>query len=306
MVSRTWLLFWFFCVSIFPRNCVAQIESGQSMIQALCANAESIRNYDVSFRHWVGYLPRDQKSKDENVSDEESVTIGRVVVDRSQERILYVREFSMEVDGTKKKETIFVEWRKGIETSMTDQNPFPVTEARTFDRFYKLRSVPVVERCLGRFPPVLINKTIEEDIEQVVQRFEASTLKMHPDGSSTVTLKINDSNYKYSANFDPISSMPTKCSVSEYDSKSGAFLRVVDSDNPRYEKCKEIYRIISLEYNEPTSIGLNMPRHAIGTAQFDWHQFNEEVIRFPNDDGATFGFEEAQKFLRFNGSSKVK
>ena len=306
MVKRSWLVFWICCTSIFPSYCVAQIESGQSLIQALCANAESIRNYDVSYRHWVGYLPGVQKAKDENFSDEESVTIGRIVVDRSQERILYIREFGMEVDGTKKKETTFVEWQKGIETSMSDQNPFPVTEARTYDRFYKLRGVPVVERCLGRFPPLLTNKTIEEDIEQLVQRFESSTMIMHPDGSSSVTLKLKDSNASFCANFDPISSMPTRCAINEYDANSGAFLRVFDCGNPRYEKCKEIYRIISLEYNEPSSIGLNMPRHAVGTAQFEWHQFNEDAIRFPNDDGATFDFEEALKFLRFDSSSRGK
>jgi hypothetical protein len=44
----------------------------------------------------------------------------------------------------------------------------------------------------------------------------------------------------------------------------------------------------------------------VGTCVFTWHQFNEEKIHFPSDDGKVFGLQEAKKFVAFEEGEHSK
>ena len=307
MVARSLHLFWTCFLSISTSWSVAQTESGVSLIQAWQANAESIRNYDVSFRRWIGIIQLDQKAEDDNFSATEFVSTGRIAVDRAQGRILYVRETTVECDEKQTRNFESLEWNKGMETSLSDLSPIPNTVPKTFERFYKSRSIPIIEHCIAIFPQTLARASLEEDFVEMIRNYESSILLSQPDGSSTVSLQFaNNKDFGVRVTFDPTSLMPTKCIFSELDPNSGAFLKVKQSGNPRYEKCKEIYRIISLEYNEPLFLGQDIQRDSVGTVQFTWHQFNEEMIHFPDNDGSPFGIEEAKKFLSIDNKEKVK
>lgn len=307
MVERASYLLCIFFLSSSSSLGVAQTESGLSLVQAWQANVESIRNYDVSFRHWIGFIEPELKSQDDKFSATEFFNRGRIVVDREQGRILYVHETTVEEEVKHSKQLNVLMWKNGMETSFSELEPFPSTVPRMFDRFCKLRAIPIVERCIATFPPILVKSSLAEDSADTIHNYESSTLLSRPDGSSTVALRLrNNRRYGIQLTFDPTSSMPTKSVFSEFDLDSGAFLKVHQSGNPRYEKYKEIYRVISLEYNEPLTVARNLRRDSVGTVQFNWHQFNENAIQFPDDHGSPFGIEEAKKFLSHDSKEKVK
>jgi hypothetical protein len=158
---------------------------------------------------------------------------------------------------------------------------------------------------MGQFPPLLSTNSFEEYFEMANRAYKNSTLVRHSDGAATVMSNGGkDVRYRSHITFDPLSSMPTKCSVNEYEPESGAFIKNVSSGNPRYEKHKEIYRIASLEYNCPEQVNQNVSLETVGSCQFTWHQFNEEVIRFPTDDNPSFNIDDAKKFLCFDGDTE--
>ncbi len=285
--------------------CFAQSESGVSLIQAWRANADSFRNYDVSFRHWRGYNQPDQKAENDDFDVTESLTNGRIVVDRMQQRIAFASECTMYSDAKQTRNFEYVTWDNGMEASMSESEPFPRVVPRTFELFCKSRFIPIVECTLTEFPSTLLRKSLNEDSAGTIRFWSESTAVPHPDGSVTVGLKFSNNRYGVRMEFDPISTMPTKIAMDDYDPNSGAFLKTFQSGNPRYEKFKEVYRIISHEYDNRTKIR-NSPRKLVGTVQFTWHQFNEEVIRFPNADGAFETIDDAKKFLRLGIEEEVK
>ena len=277
---------------------VAQTEGGVSMIQAWQANADSYANYDVSYRHWIGFMDPAEKVKGTDSDMTESVTQGRIVVDRSKGRIAFARYVKLEVNGNLNRRFDYYDWQNDVERSMSDREPIPRTSRRTFEQFCKARFVPIVECTLVDFPETLATRDLQEDSVATIGYWADSSIAFHPDGSSTIaTHRPRENRIQTRMLIDPSSTMPTKISSDECDPKSGAFLRTIHSGNPRYEKCKEVYRIISHEYNDRMVIR-EQPRETVGTVQFTWHQFNEDAIRFPCEAGVPFELEDAKEFLR--------
>ena len=298
------------CISLvvlMNSQCLSQGENGLSLMEAMWANSDSIANYDVSYKHWIGFYPAEEKKPInlEHVSD--CLTTGRIVVDRKAERILFVRERVMKLGSREENSLFCAGLHKGLETSFSDLDPYPVTSPRSLQRFYMVREVPVVERTVSWFPELLSNQTLDQIRDNEKRTYESSTVIRRQDGSSTVAAKfLNSSRYHYRISFDPVSSMPTSHGIDEYLPGSNTFVKNVSSGNPRFEKSKEIYRIVSIEYNKPESVARNLRVETVGTCVFTWHQFNEEKIHFPSDDGKVFGLQEAKKFVAFEEGEHSK
>lgn len=303
MVRMAGLVFWILIVFVVESHCFSQAESGWSAIRARLANSEAIHSYDVSFTHWLGFYPPDVPSKDRKKTEgftemSEYLSYGRIVVDRPNSRVLFVHETTFERSGKQKKEFVCVGWDKGIETSLSDDRQFTSSTPRTFEMFCKFRFVPFVELSLNDFPETLSAESLDEYFKICNRAYENSTLIRHPDGSSTVTCSLsNDASCQIRFSIDPISSMPTKVSVVEINPDTNVFVRAISSANPRFEKCKEIYRIVSLEYNRPQPIAIDTKVESVGNCQFTWHQFNEESINFPIGDNALMDIFAAKEFL---------
>ncbi|MEQ1824943.1 MAG: hypothetical protein ABL921_03325 [Pirellula sp.] len=285
-------------------------------MQARIANCEAIQNYDVGIKHWIGFfLPEttngtnssSEQRPSENLSSNtaEYLSVGRLVVDRKDNWVFYVREISTDLKGQQKKRFEYMSWRDGIETAFSNEKPIASTRACTFERFCKIRDVPIIENTIGEISP-LSDDSIEADYRKTLKAYESSIVTRHRDGSATTVLMKPGLPFRVHLTFDPISTMPTRIKICEYEPDSDKLVRVLKSGNPRYEKNKEIYRIVSLEYNRPEWIDSGNPVESVGTCQFFWHQFNEDAIRFPSDSKMPFSLEEATKFLEASKLELVK
>ncbi len=283
----------------------SQEESGLSLMEATWANTEAIQNYDVSYKHWQGFAPSETPSEDFSESTE-CVTYGRLVVDRKEENILFVREMILDLTTKHRKNFECFIWRKGIETAFSKNSPYPSTRMCDFIRFNALRQIPIVELTQSSFPCTLAKENLREIHDSSTRLYHESKCIRHPDGSSTVFVKRDNTRLRSHVTFDPVSSMPTKIVVSEFDPKTNALIRNLASGNPRYEKSKEIYRIVSITYDKLELAGQDLILKSGGACEFTWHQFNEEFVQFPDTDGNTFGVAEAEKFLRIGIGEQSK
>jgi len=284
----------FFALTLFG---MCQDESGLSLMETTWANSEAIHNYDVSYKHWQGFSPSEPWSEDFS-EHTECVTIGRVVVDRKTERIFFVREMILDLATKQKKKIDCFTWTKGVAKAYSKDSPRPYTTKLDFVKFNARYQVPIVELTLARFPCTLAKANLEEIHNDSSLLYQNSRCIRYPDGSARVSAFRESTHLQMDVIFDPASSMPTSFVMSECDPKSHTVIRKLLKGSPRFEKVKEIYRIASITYDRPEYAGQNLTLQSVGTCDFTWHQFNEELIQFPIFEDGLFDIAEAERFLR--------
>jgi hypothetical protein len=276
---------------------LGQVESGLSYMQAYWANCDAIHNYDVAYQNWEGYFVRDRKNikKSKKLSGfdgAERTTIGRIVVDRKANWVFLVREIRNDLDDKPTVSLECVSWKNGIGVAISTYNPRVVTRPYTFENFSKAHSIPVIESSVVDLDLFAGRSTVESH-EKSAKIYESSTATTRPDGSTIVNTKIREGAFRTQISFDPITSMPTRITGSQYEANTDNLIAIVQSGHPRFEKHKEIYRVVRLEYNCPAGTDVD----CIGNCQFKWYQFNEDTIKFPSNGSNVFGLNEAAKFL---------
>jgi len=100
------------------------------------------------------FAPSETPSEDFSESTE-CVTYGRLVVDRKEENILFVREINLDLTTKHLKNFECFIWRKGIETAFSKNGPSPNTRMCDFIRFNAFRQIPIVELTQSSFPCTL-------------------------------------------------------------------------------------------------------------------------------------------------------
>lgn len=279
----------------------SQVESGRSYMEAFIANGSAIQNYDVGYRHWVGYyVPehKDRPASDEanKIDGAEYLAIGRIVVDRKSNWVFLVREIQSSLSGKQKTTLECLCWRNGMESVISTQFTV-ISRPCTFERFCKPHQIPILERTTSE-PLKLVTDSIVADNDKTLRMYDASTAVYHPDGSTTVSTRSRQGSFLAKMTFDPVTSMPIHWTAGNCDRDSNSLDEVHYNAHPRFEKHKELYRIVSTEYNNPSPIGKISDAKSLGNCQFKWYQFNEDSIAFPNEKGTAFDLEEASEFLK--------
>jgi hypothetical protein len=260
-----------------------ELESGLPYIEAVCANRLAIRNYDVSYDHWMGLSPREKDTSLKEDLPSQLKCRGRIVVDWKTTRILVVNQIEIEA-GSAKSSSIWIDgYVDGKHQTLKPEEGFQSNKTKSdLSDVLRTRPIPLVEFLLESFPGTGIVMPREAFHEQWIQAFENSKLTRNLDGAVTIVGGANQvAKRRASIQFDPISAMPTKYKLELVDPTTGDVVKKLMSTTLQHEKAKEIYRLVSFDYSgiAPIKEGLKMDSH--GTVSFQWNQFNEDEIQFP-------------------------
>ena len=210
--------------------------------------------------------------------------------------IFLVREIQSSLSGKQKTTLECLCWRNGMESVISTQFTV-ISRPCTFERFCKPHQIPILERTTSE-PLKLVTDSIVADNDKTLRMYDASTAVYHPDGSTTVSTRSRQGSFLAKMTFDPVTSMPIHWTAGNCDRDSNSLDEVHYNAHPRFEKHKELYRIVSTEYNNPSPIGKISDAKSLGNCQFKWYQFNEDSIAFQNEKGTAFDLEEASEFLK--------
>jgi len=275
-------------------------ESGVVYIEYFCANRSAIKNYDVSFDQWAGFEERD--GKDDDSANAEIRLKGRIVCDWETERIVFVYEKKLFKADEKQEQFGVFTYFDGAMTAELSTAPTFIRRKCTLPQFFQWSGAPAVENTILQFPSPLRKNSREELSKSEIETWSNSTSSRNIDGSVTVTkARKPDDPTLFSVQFDSVSSMPTEASIRTIDLANGNTVRTVLSSTPRFEKCKEVFRLASIAFKNDTFLrlkdGKEVEADSISTCTFNWRAFNEDSIEFPCEEGTRFDLESAREFL---------
>lgn len=284
----------FFCIS--HANC----QDFVSLTEAGWANSDAVQNYDVSYKIELSRQRPSPSSKNEShtsssMNEMDIEITARLVMTKSPKRVLFLSETKRTRKGLSKADRTFecCYWENGVARFISTKFDGISEGKQNLFEFYRNHFILEVERCSGNILALGIEKDTEAEREQFRHRFAETNAIVSATGAIRVTANTNIQKYRTVKTFDPVSLMPTMCSVEEIDTKTNARLKNIWWDSPRFELNKNIYRLVSCAFSEDTADG-----QTIGSASFSWHQFNEENVLFPPKVLTNFTMKTSEEFLR--------
>jgi len=271
-----------------------------SLTEVAWANSDAVKNYDVSYKiEFSRQRPSPTSSNESNTSpamDEMDMEIqARLVMSNAPKRVLFLSETKRTRKGLPKADRTFecCYWENGRARFISTQFDGVADGKQNLFEFYRNHFILEVERCTGNILALGMEKDIEAEREQFRHRFAETKAIVSATGAIRVSANTNVLKYRTVKTFDPVSLMPTMCSVDEIDPLTNARLKNVWWDSPRFELNKNVYRLVGCTFSGDSASG-----QTNGSAAFFWHQFNEDSVLFPEKVLEDFTMKTAEAFLR--------
>jgi len=291
------------CVFLFHSAVLAQstgsdIDEGSDIYETAWAVGNAVNNYDVIYVNSAKYTPPHQSRVIDNkygsfggdITAELEIRC-RIVFDKATESCVLVEEQIRTDDKSNKiinalrilhyKDKKLTRWRAGLESPI-------IKNYERFDDFLFDNSIPLVERPLHYyFPTTLVNRTLDEHLENFRKVYSAAKVELLPDGKQLLKwgkeeLKYGNGQYRAEVTYDPTKFVFTQIKSIELGDKFPNGVRINCLIKPKYESVGELFRLTEVEYEGLDGTGNPAnPVDLIGKVRFEWKGFNEDVVQMP-------------------------
>lgn len=292
----------------------AKAQDPSWLLDVARANAESMQNYDVSYKitrlkDETAKLDADKPGTVKMPKWDEQRIIGRLVLDKASvnkpTKLLHAR--TVELLYKEKVVQQYMEstaWDEGV--GITYASYIPNGEIPrgplSLGYVYTSQNIPFFEIGNGRIQPPSEKSYWNDEVgfwEASKIHISKFTLSRSPSG--TLRLELSRDTDRLLKLYDPVSNLCVSESIFSNEPQSKVERKSpVSARQIAWENSNGVYRVIS--YAEQISTP-RISQNEIGT--FHWHQFNVEAISFPQDVFTDFSVDKCTKFLA-EGQSELR
>lgn len=291
----------------------ARAQDSTWLLDVARANAESMQNYDVSYkitilRDEVENLETDKSRTYKFPKWDEQRVVGRLVLDKQSTdkptRLLHVRtdEFFYK-EKLVQQQTECRAWKEGVVIEYLSTNPNgEIFQAPcTLESLFRGNSIPFFEIANGetRSPSYPVYWSDSNTYWELLKA-SSSQFKLSRSPSGTLRLDRTRETVRHHDTYDPISNLRTSSSDFPIDPITKQEpVAPTSLSQYAWENADNVYRL--------RSRSLQVSNRTLSHNEicvFYWHQFNVEMISFPQDVFTDFTVEKCTKFL-VDGQSEL-